>query len=110
MTLSHSSRSSACGGFADVDAGVVDEDIDPAEFAYRPLDHRGDGGFVGDVGNHRDRLGAALLKLGDRLVRLRFIAPDDGDRGACFRKPARHAEADAAIAAGDDGHLAGEVE
>ena len=47
-----------------------------------------------------------LPKVGDRRVRLRFIAPDDRDLGAGFRKPARHAEADAAIAAGDDGDLA----
>ena len=55
-------------------------------------------------------LGARCSRLGDRRVRLHVIAPDDGDRGAGFRQPARHAKADAAIAAGDDGHLAVEVE
>ena len=77
---------------------------------FDALDHGGDGGLVGDVGGHGDRPDAALPELGDRRARLRFIASDDGDSGAGFRKPARHAEADAAIAAGDDRDLATEIE
>ena len=34
----------------------------------------------------------------------------DDDRGARLRQPARHAEADAAIAAGDDGDAPGKIE
>ena len=49
-------------------------------------------------------------QVGDGLLRLRCIAPDDGDGGAGVRQPARHAEADAAIAAGDDRDLAAEIE
>ena len=110
MTLSHSSVVNRLRRFADVDAGVVDENVDPAEFAHRALDHGGDGGFVGDVGDHGDSLSPALPEVGDRLLRLFFIAPDDSDGGARVRKPTRHAEADSAIAAGDDGHLAAQVE
>ena len=73
-------------------------------------DHGGDRRLVGDVGGDRDRLDAARPELGGRGVRLRFVAPDHRDVGAGFRQPARHAEPDAAIAAGDDGHLAGEIE
>ncbi len=73
-------------------------------------DHGGDRGFVGDVGDDGYRLDAAVPEFGDRGVRLRLIAPDHRDVGAGFRQPARHAEPDAAIAAGDDSHLAGEIE
>ena len=95
---------------ADVDAGVVDQDIDAAEFAFGALDHGGDRGLVGDVGDDRDGFAAALLQLRDRGIRLRRVAPDDGDRSTGLRQPARHAQADAAIAAGDDGNAAGEIE
>ena len=95
---------------ADVDAGVVDEDVDAAEIAGDALGHGGDGGLVGDVGGDGDRLGAASRQLGDRGVRLRLVAADDRDRGAGFGQSAGHAEPDAAIAAGDDGDLAAEIE
>ena len=50
------------------------------------------------------------LEFGDRGLRLGLVAADDRDGGAGFRQAPRHAEANAAIAAGDDGHLAGEIE
>ena len=97
-------------GLADVDAGIVDEDVDPAELAADALDHARDRGLVGDVGGDRDRLDAAPRELGDRRVRFLLVAPDDRDAGAGVRQPARHAEPDAAIAAGDDRDLAFEIE
>ena len=63
----------------------------------------------GDVGD-RDRPGAALLQLRDRRRLLGLVAADHGDRCARLRKPSGHAESDAAIAAGDDRDLAGEIE
>ena len=39
-----------------------------------------------------------------------WLRPTIDDVGAGVRQPARHAQADAAIAAGDDGDLAGEIE
>jgi hypothetical protein len=95
---------------ADVDAGVVDQNIDAAEFGFRALHHGRDRGLVGDVGDDRDCLGAALLEFGDRRVRFRRVASDDRDHSTGFRQPARHAEPNAAIAAGNDGDAAGEVE
>ena len=70
--------------------------------------HGVDGGLVGDVGDHGDRLGAAAFEFGDRGNRFCFVASDDRDRGARFRQSPGHAEPDAAIAAGDDRHLAAE--
>ena len=75
-----------------------------------PLDHAVDRGLVGDVGRDRDRADAALCELCDRRLRLLLVAADDRDIGAGIGKAARHAEPDAAIAAGDDGDLAFQVE
>ena len=95
---------------ADIDAGIVDEDVDPAELAGDAAGHGGDRFLVGDVGRDRDRRGAALLELRDRFRRLGLVAAHHRDRRAGLRKPLGHAEPDAAIAAGDDGYLAGEIE
>jgi hypothetical protein len=95
---------------ADIDAGIVDEDVDPAELAGDAADHGGDRFLVGDVGGDRNRLGAALLKLRDRSGRLGFVAAHHRDRRAGFCQSPGHAKPDAAIAARDDGYLAGEIE
>ena len=86
ITLFHSASVERVRRLADVDAGIVDEDVDPAEIALDALDHGGDGGLVGDVGDDGDRLGAAALEFGDRRLRLRFIASDDRNAGAGFRQ------------------------
>ena len=98
------------GGFANIDAGVVDEDVDPPQLAQRARDHGRDGGLVGDIRRHCYRLDTVLRELGGSSKRLRFIASDNRDIGAGLRQSPRHAEADAAIAAGDDGNLAGKIE
>ena len=97
-------------GFADVDAGVVDENVDPAELPPDALDHSGDRGLVGDISGDGYHFGAGLFELGDRRGRLCFVAPNDCDVGAGFRQSPRHAKAYAAIAAGDDSDLAAEIE
>ena len=96
--------------FSNVDAGIVDEDIDAAEIAGDALGHGGDCGLVGDVGGHGDRPSATSRQFGDRGGRFRLVAADDCDGSACLRKAAGHAEPDAAIAAGDDRDLAVEIE
>ena len=55
-------------------------------------------------------LAPASRQFGDRGGRFRFVAADDRDGSAGFRKAAGHAEPDAAIAAGDDRDLAAEIE
>jgi hypothetical protein len=55
-------------------------------------------------------LAPPLFEPSDRSCRLRLIASDDGNRRPGFRKPACHAKADAAVAAGHDRHLAAEIE
>jgi hypothetical protein len=97
-------------GFADVDAGIVDEDVDPAELAPDALDHRGHRRFVGDIGHDGYRPDAAASEIGDGRIRLGLVAADHGDVGAGIRQAARHAEPDATVAAGDDRDLAAEIE
>ena len=74
------------------------------------FDHCGDGRLVGDVGGDGDRPRAAPSDIGDCRARLCRVASDDGDIGARVGKPARHAEPDAAVAAGDDRDPATEIE
>ena len=50
------------------------------------------------------------VQLRHRRRVLRRVAPGDDDRGARLGQAARHAEPDPAVAAGDDGHTAAEVE
>src|SRR5262249_33249314 len=97
-------------GLSDIDAGIVDEDIDAAELALDLLDHASDRRLVRDVGDHRDRPDTACSKLGSRSFRLGRVAPHAPRVGAGAARPARNSGPDPAIAAGDDGGLAPEVE
>src|SRR5260370_30549405 len=63
-----------------------------------------------DTSWEHNSMRGAMLAWANRRLRLRSMAPDDGNIGAGLCKPARHAKANAAIAAGDNGHLASEVE
>src|SRR5581483_5522349 len=95
---------------ADVDAGIVDEDVDAAEFARHASDHGIDRIPVGDVGGHGNRLDATGCEIGYRLLGFRRIAPDNGERCSSATEAAGHAQPDTAIAAGDDGDPAAEIE
>ena len=96
------------GGRAD--AGVGEDGVDATHLRDCALHGFGDGGFIGDIdlgGVDADAMlgqacggGAVLLVIG---------APDD-DVGAGARHGIGHAEPDAAIAAGDEGNLARQVE
>ena len=66
--------------------------------------------WVGDIGDNGERLDAELCRSRRRGARFGLVASDDGDIGAGFRKPARHAKADAAVAASDKRDLAAEIE
>src|SRR6185437_15143282 len=95
---------------ADVDAGIVDQDIDAAELASDTLDHAADGFLVGDIGCNGDRADAACRQISNRGLRLVLVAAGYGNVGAGIRKPVSHAEPDAAIASRDDGDLAFQIE
>ena len=63
-------------------------------------------GFFGDVGFQEYRIRAEGFEGGRGLG---AVAAGDGDAGAGVTQADGHAEADAAVAAGDQGHSAGEV-
>ena len=95
---------------ADVDAGVVDEDVEAAELGHR----------VSTILRHcassttstvtHGRLDAELGQFRRRRFALGRVAAGDGDGRARTGKAARHAKPDAAIAAGDEGDAAREIE
>ena len=92
------------------DAGIVDQDVEAAEafggfFAERPARR-----LVLHVGFDRDRAAAVRLDPPHRIgIGFgRASRHDHGGSSACER--ARNAKADAAVAAGNDGDAAGEIE
>ena len=95
---------------ADVGAGVVDQDVEPAELLDALLHQRLAGVRAGDVDRDRERLGAEALELADRGLALVLVAAGDHHGRAGRREAARHAEPDAAIAAGDDRDPARQIE
>ena len=93
------------------DAGVVDEDVDPAPLGQRRVDHRLHGAEVGDRGAVGDRLaagGADLLGDGVGGGRRAAAAVEraaqvvDDDRRAARRQRQRVLAAEAAAGAGHD--------
>ena len=98
------------GLLADVHAGVVDQDVEPAEALTVVWTSARHGRLASDVDRDRDRLGAERLELLDRRRVLGGVPPGHHDRGAGLGHAPRHAEADAAVAAGDDRHPARKIE
>ena len=95
------------------DAGVVDDDIEPAEGIDGLLDHLLAGGEVGHVGVVGGRLAAGLLDLRDDLLCRRLLAAFAGgcaaevvdDDGRAFRREQqRLALTDTAAGARHDRH------
>ncbi len=95
---------------AAADAGIGEAAVDPAEALQRRRHRRFDRGGIADVANPGvDLAGAAGHGGGGVLVFLGVAAPDR-DVTPLGRERLRDAESDAAIASGDDGRAAGEIE
>jgi hypothetical protein len=92
---------------AHVHAGVVDEDVEPAEPFCRFIDHRAARCFVGQVCFQGERLAAERL---DGLRVLGLVPSRNRDHGPGLRQALGHAQTDAAVAAGDERGLAVEIE
>ena len=95
---------------ADVRAGIVDQNVQPPMLGRRLVDHRAAGFFarhihVGELG-----LAARVLDLLHRRRALGGVAARKHHGRAGRRHALRHAEPDAAIAAGDDRDAAGQIE
>ena len=95
---------------ASAHAGVRRYEVEPSHRADHVGDAARDRLLIRDVDaldQHIARVSAQLL-LGDAVL-LGVLAPDR-DLGAGLRQPLRHAEPDAAVAARNQGDLAGQVE
>ena len=79
-------------------AGVVDDEVDPAEGEHRGVDRGLHGGLVGDVGRDADRdVGVADLG-GRRACALSSVEVGDDDAGALGGEPRGDGLADARAA------------
>jgi hypothetical protein len=87
----------------DVDPGIVDKDVEPADLACDVVADRADGSRIGEVAG-LDMGGSALLldARGDALQRL-APAPGQHHRRALLGQHQRRRLADAAAGAGDPG-------
>src|ERR1700728_803255 len=103
---------------ADVAAGAIDQDIDPAELGLDILLHSRHRRLVADVADHRRGLAAMPGdRLGDRteiggLAEFGRRGPGyvvDGNVRAELRQPFRHRPPEPAARAGDERDLAGEL-
>ena len=94
-------------GAAD-DAGVVDEDVDVPAPGDRLLHQARDAGGVAEVAAQVEEAAAAGAHVIDGVFRLGLVDADDV--GAGFGERQRDRLADAGVSAGDDRHLAGEIE
>ena len=101
------------GDDLDHERGIVDEDVDTAEFGLGGSGHGGDGGLVRDVGAKTERLSASGSDFcGDGLGAV-FIDVGNDNGGAGCREAQGIGAADritASAGAGNDGHFAVEAE
>ena len=91
----------------DRQAGVVDDEVDPAERQSRGVDRGLHGVGVGDVGHDRDRPVRAADPRG-HLLRALGVQVGDHDARALGAEPLGDRLADARAGAGDQGHPSGE--
>ena len=98
------------GRRAEADAGIGEARVDAPEFLHRRADAVDDLFLVGHVDFPRMDLHAMRAKLLGGALVLVLVGAPDRDIGARLRDGVGHAEADAAIAAGDQRDLAGKIE
>src|SRR5262249_41234474 len=84
--------------------GVVDQNVQPSEFAHGGFDHLPAGGVIGDIGLDGDPFDAERGDLRGRLFGLIFRpAVIDQNRAPSTRQPQRSGAANASSASGDHG-------
>ncbi len=91
---------------AQLNAGIVDEDVDCDALGVETLEDAADLSVVGDVESARRD---AMARRRKRLLRgreLPLVPAVKNDRRARFRETPRHPEAEAVGRAGDEGGLA----
>jgi len=98
------------GSLADADPGIVHQDVEAAEAGDGRAHHGLGEGLVGDVDLHRRGRRAEGRDLLQRRGVLGRIARGDHDLGPGAGQALGDPQADAAVAAGDERRLAGQVE
>ena len=90
--------------------GVVDEDVERAEFGHRPVDPRLRLVEVGDVHRQRQRLPPHRLDLGDEVVGRPGGPQTERHVGSGMGERQRYRPAEAACGAGHEGDAPAQVE
>src|SRR5690606_35940263 len=89
--------------------GIVDEDVEPAEFPDRLLDGSPAEFLVANIALDAERMAALALDQFDRLPRVCVLLEiDEGDIGPFPRHRDGAGATDPAVAAGDEGDATGE--
>ena len=91
------------------DAGVVEQDVDRAQFPHGGLDHPLDGGSIGDVDGEPERAPAESLHRPHRFGKLRFAHVGERDVRPVLGHALRDGPSDPARAARDERDLSVET-
>src|SRR5699024_8172058 len=91
------------------DSGIVDREVDPAEFVDGRGDGRLDGACVGDVGDDGAGAPTGVPDQSGGLVQVVLADRDQGDVGAGLGAGESGGAADADAGSRDEGDLVGEV-
>ncbi|MNV64976.1 hypothetical protein D3C71_1576440 [compost metagenome] len=91
-------------------ARVVDEDVDGAKTLQHLVDQAGDFSGLLQVVHHRQHLVAQTFQVFLGFGQFVGLARRDGELGAHFAQGLGHLQAQPARSAGDQSHLAGEIE
>jgi hypothetical protein len=86
-------------------AGVVEQQVDPAVGLFHRREQGGDRCRVGDVGRHDEGARRRRVRQARRLFQHVLAAPGQHDIPAGLQQGMRRGAADAAAGAGDDGDL-----
>src|ERR1700735_3564183 len=97
-------------GLAELNAGVVDENVDRNALCVEMLEGRQDRALIGDVEGTRADLLPGIRKRFRGVRELRLVAAVENDGGACGGKAARHGKTKPLRGAGDERRLAAKVE
>jgi hypothetical protein len=108
--LEHLVRSVEGGTKGRVSGGITHDDVDASPLGHRGLHQRLEFRFVTHMAGMRESRAAGRGNLGSHSLAAVGVAAGDHHLGAVRRQLLRDRLADAAAGAGDERHLAGQIE